>query len=317
MRIVLLTGGTSSEREVSFMSASEVKRALMAHETTVIEIPEDGGTDWITQMLETKPQLAVLAALHGGTGENGAVQGLLTCLGIPYTGSKVLGSAICMDKAVSKSIMRTNNLTVPDDILVPACQPLALYRDAAMRLGFPLVVKPNQGGSSVGVSIADDADALEAAFKTAAASGDDILIEQFIPGREITCALIETADELITLPLLDIAAADGFYDYNAKYFDDGTQISASILPAFIKDSAGLMARRAFEKLGCRGYARVDMIVRDEQVYVLEVNTLPGMTPHSLMPKAAALYGWDYTRLVEEIIAYEAHNIRGVDGGPLG
>jgi D-alanine-D-alanine ligase len=291
------------------MSAAEVKRALAKHETTVIEIPEDGSPEWITRLLEAKPELAVLAALHGGTGENGAVQGTLTCLGIPYTGSKVLGSALCMDKAVSKSIMRLNNITVPDDILVPAGEPFALYSDAAARLGFPLVVKPNEGGSSVGVSIVKDAGALEEAFRSAAATGGDILIEQFIPGREITCGLIETADGLITLPLLDIAAAGGFDDYNAKYFDDSTQISASSFAAFIKDSAELMARRAFEKLNCSGYARVDMIVRDEQVYVLEVNTLPGMTSHSLMPKAAALYGWDYTRLVEEIIAFAAHNTR--------
>jgi D-alanine-D-alanine ligase len=299
------------------MSASELKRALSKHKTTVIEIPADGSLTWITELTAAKPELAVLAALHGGSGENGAVQGLLTCLGIPYTGSKVLGSALCMDKAISKSIMRTNNITVPDDILVPAGAPFAQYRDAAARLGFPLVVKPNQGGSSVGVSIAGGADALEEAFRLAASTGDDILIEQFIPGREITCALIETADGLITLPLLDIAASEGFYDYNAKYFDDSTRITASGVAAFIKDSAELMARRAFTKLACSGYARVDMIVRDEQVYVLEVNTLPGMTSHSLMPKAAALYGWDYTRLVEEIIAYEAHNIRGVDGGRHG
>jgi D-alanine-D-alanine ligase len=197
---------------------------------------------------------------------------------------------------------------VPEDVFVPAGEPLALYRDAAARLGFPeakLVVKPNQGGSSVGVSIVTDWAGLETAFVTAASTGDDVLIEQFIPGREITVGLVDRPEGLTVLPMLDIAAAnEGFYDYNAKYFSDETQINPSGLPGFILDCAERMARMAFTKLHCSGYARVDMIVRDEQVYVLEVNTLPGMTAHSLLPKAAGLYGWDLTRLMEEIIRAE-------------
>jgi D-alanine-D-alanine ligase len=308
MKIVLLAGGTSTEREVSFMSAAEVKKALSKHDVTVIEIPQDGNRGWIHKLAGIAPDMAVLSALHGGTGENGAVQGLLECLGIPYTGSKVLGSALCMDKAMSKSIMRASNITVPEDVLVPAGEPLSMYRDAAARLGFPaakLVVKPNQGGSSVGVSIVDGWPGLEAAFITAAATGDDVLIEQFIPGREITCGLVEGPEGLVTLPVLDITSAnEGFYDYNAKYFSRETRINATGLPPFIIDCAEQMARTAFIKLHCSGYARVDMIVRDEQVYVLEVNTLPGMTSHSLLPKAASLYGWDFTHLMEEIIRKE-------------
>jgi D-alanine-D-alanine ligase len=212
-----------------------------------------------------------------------------------------------MDKAMSKSILRANNIPVPEDVLIPPGEPLAKYTDAIGRMGFPLsgkaVVKPNSGGSSVGVSVAAGWEQLENAFNAVNALGDSVLIERFISGREITCGLVETRAGLKILPLLDIAAGDdaSFYDYNAKYFSDATRIGASELPHFIRGMAERISEQAFNKLRCGGYARVDMIVRDEQVYVLEVNTLPGLTSHSLLPKAAGLAGWSYPELLDVII----------------
>lgn len=308
MKIALLMGGDSTEREVSFMSATCMQNALDSakYDLIPITIEPDDRRSWIRRLMDVNPDM-VLSALHGGLGENGAVQGLLECMGIPYVGSKILSSALCMNKTISKYILRTHHIPVVDDLLLPYGTPLSDHIEKIHRLGLPLVVKPNQGGSSVGVYIVRDWDAFEKAVAEASVYGDDLLVEQFITGREITCGILETATGLVTLPVVDIIASDGFYDYEAKYVSDSTQLVSTGLPDMIRDMVYEIAKRTFTALHCGGYARVDMIVRDEQIYVLEANTLPGMTSHSLFPKAASLADMSYSQLLDALIHFEMTN----------
>lgn len=298
-------GGESIEREVSLMSAVEMQNALdhTLYDVIPVEIhPND--PQWVRQLIDLSPDL-VLSALHGGTGENGAVQGLLECLHIPYVGSRMLGSALCMDKIMSKSIMRAHHIPVAEDVSIPYGAVFSDYEEKIRRLGLPLVVKINQGGSSVGVYIVRSWEALTQAVEDASAFKDAILIERFIEGQEVTCGIMETDSGLMALPVLDIAAADTFYDYHAKYFSDETRIAHTAFPPFIRDMIEEIAKQAFMILACSGYARVDMIICEEQIYVLEVNTLPGLTSHSLFPKAAALAGMTYGQMLDRLIAYAA------------
>lgn len=307
MKIALIMGGDSSEREVSLMSAGEMQKALDAQKYKIIpiEIKPDDSREWVRRLMEVDPDLALLA-LHGGCGEDGAVQGLLTCLHIPYVGSKVLGSALCMDKNMSKFILRARHIPVAEDVFIPYSASWPDYTEKIRRMGLPLVVKPNRGGSSVGVSIVRAWESLEEALREASACQDDILIEQFIDGKEITCAVMETPDGPKVLPVLDIVAED-FYDYDAKYFSEQTKITFTALPPLMRDMASEIAKQSFTALCCGGYARVDMIVREEQIYVLEVNTLPGMTSHSLFPKAASMAGISYAGFLDQLIAFATNH----------
>jgi len=300
-KIVLLMGG-ETEREVSLMSADEMLKAIDAslYSVTAIDVKPNDGGKWVRQLMDEKPDTAMLA-LHGGIGENGAVQGLLECLSIPYVGSGVLSSALCMDKSLSKFILRANHIPVADDIfLAHGEDPYERISDI-VRLGFPLVVKPNGGGSSVGVSIARDLESLVEAVYEADEDGGGVLIEKFVKGTEITCSVIETPKGPEVLPVLDITADGAFYDYEAKYISDLTNIKQSELPPYQQSMTEEIAVQSFTALRCGGYARVDMIVFEEQVTVLEVNTLPGMTSHSLFPKAAAYAGLTFQHLIQKLL----------------
>lgn len=305
MKIALLMGGNSTEHDVSLMSAAEIQKALNPdrYQIIPIEIKKGDYRQWVQQLMDAEPDIAFLA-LHGGHGENGAVQGLLECLHIPYVGSKVIGSALCMDKAISKSILRAHHIPVAEDMLLERTADFRTYSDKIRRMGFPLVVKPNQGGSSVGVYIVQDGESLAQAVTDASALGDDLLIEQFIDGKEIACGIMETESGLEILPVLDIEVA-GFYTYDAKYFSDQTRITFTNLPLFMQNMVSEIAKQSFRVLHCNGYARIDMIIREEDIYVLEVNTLPGLTSHSLFPKAAALAALNYGEMLDRLISFEA------------
>ncbi len=305
IKVALIAGGSSTEREVSIKTSEEMLKNLNTtkYNVEIINIPIKHSNDWIINLIEFKPNI-VISALHGGDGEDGTVQGLLECLNIPYIGTKVLGSALGMDKYLSKQIMKLNHIPVADDVFIKLNEDIKIYEDEINKLSYPLVVKPNNGGSSIGVAIVNNKDELIKAIDTIKELKDDILIEKYIQGREVTCGLVENEKGIEVLTVLDISTTATFYDYKAKYEDDDTKIVFSTLPKFLQEMIQEIAKKVFTILKCSGYARVDMIVRQEQVIVLEINTLPGMTSHSLIPKAIQAEGISYSEFLDSLIQFE-------------
>jgi D-alanine-D-alanine ligase len=294
-RIGVLCGGMSAEREVSLRSGEEVAAALVARGHDVRQIFVDRDLDLVLR--QSGIEVAFLA-LHGRYGEDGCVQGLLELLGIPYTGSDVLASALAMNKVKAKQIFRLHNLPTPPYYVVHHDHPAPLA-EIHGSFGFPAVVKPCGEGSSVGVSLVRDAAELEAACDAAFGFDDELLVERWIEGMEVSVAILNDRP----LGAIEIVAPHGVYDYGAKYTAGR---SSYVMPARLSPeryrgvlTQALLAHRA---LGCAGATRVDLMVsarRNEQV--LEVNTLPGMTPTSLLPKIARHAGLDFGSLVEEIL----------------
>jgi D-alanine-D-alanine ligase len=237
-------------------------------------------------MMINRPDV-VFSALHGGLGENGSVQGLLQCLNIPYVGSGVLASAVCMDKQISKELLKANHIQVVEHVYIQKFSDIDGYEQAINDLSFPVIIKPNRGGSSIGVAVADNIrDAKAAILNIFNAYNDDVLVEKFIVGREAAVFVIDGKDnELTVTPVLDINKNGSFFDYNDKYTTQNLLSEKSSLPQFMQDMISDIAQKTFRALKCSGYCCVDMIVRDEQIYVIEVNTLPGLTNRSLLPEA--------------------------------
>jgi D-alanine-D-alanine ligase len=288
LKVTILAGGDSAEREISQKSAENLLENLSSERylVTVTELPVDkNDTVWVRDLLMNKPDI-VFSALHGGNGEDGSVQGLLQCLNIPYIGSGVLSSAVCMDKQISKELLRANHIQVVDHVFIERHEDISSYREQIEALGFPVVIKPNKGGSSIGVAVSDNIieteDAIKNIFDT---YNDDVLVEKFIDGREAAVFVIEGLGDLVVTPVLDINKMGNFFDYNDKYTTKNLLSEISSLPAFMQDMMKDIAKKTFKALKCNGYCCVDMIVRDEQIYVIEVNTLPGMTGRSLLPLA--------------------------------
>lgn len=305
IKVALIDGGDSTEREVSFKTSNEMYKNLdkNKYDVQIITIPNDNTNDWVMDLIKSKADI-VLSALHGGSGEDGTVQGLLECLNIPYVGTKVLGSALSMDKHLSKQIMQLYNIPVAQDVFIKINEEFKNYEDDINKLGYPLVVKPNKGGSSIGITIVNTKQELIKAIDLVKQLKDDILIEKYIQGREVTCGLVENKTDIEVLTVLDISANSTFYDYKSKYEDDSTKIVFSTLPKFLQDMIQEIAKKVFIVLKCKGYARVDMIVHQEQIVVLEINTLPGMTSHSLIPKAIEAKGLSYSQFLDTLINFE-------------
>lgn len=305
IKVALIDGGNSTEREVSFKTSNEMYKNLdkNKYDVQIITIPNDNTNDWVMELIKSKADI-VLSALHGGSGEDGTVQGLLECLNIPYVGTKVLGSALSMDKHLSKQIMQLYNIPVAQDVFIKINEEFKNYEDDINKLGYPLVVKPNKGGSSIGITIVNTKQELIKAIDLVKQLKDDILIEKYIQGREVTCGLVENKTDIEVLTVLDISANSTFYDYKSKYEDDTTKIVFSTLPKFLQDMIQEIAKKVFIILKCKGYARVDMIVHQEQIVVLEINTLPGMTSHSLIPKAIEAKGLSYSQFLDTLINFE-------------
>jgi D-alanine-D-alanine ligase len=294
-KIGVLMGGLSSEREVSLASGAAVLKVLVDKGYDVVGI--DIGRDACEQVRKAGIGIA-FNALHGKFGEDGAIQGLLEVMGIPCTGSGILASAMGMNKIVSKTLFRSYGLQVGPFRVVSRGDRDAL-RTAEKEIGYPLVVKPSSEGSSVGVSLVRAARELEPAAKLAFQYDPDILIERFVKGMEVQVGILGER----ALGAIEIVPKDVFYSYKAKYEKGG---SDHFFPARVpKDvyqrtlDAGLLAHRA---LGCRGYGRVDFIIDNDGVpFILEVNTLPGMTATSLLPEIAQGAGITFPSLVEEIV----------------
>ena len=311
-KVAVLMGGSSSEREVSLMSGSGVLQALRsqgvdAHafdpaERDIGELKKEGFA-------------RCFIALHGRHGEDGTVQGALELLRIPYTGPGVMASSMAMDKVMTKRIWRFEGLPTPDWRMVASADQT---RAAFAALGAPMIVKPARDGSSMGLTKVEDASQCEAAYALAAKYDEEVLCEQFISGDETTCAVLGEGRGAQALPVIRIVAPDGNYDYQNKYFTDVTQYHCpSGLPAEEEAEIQRIVEQAFRTLGCRGWARADIMIRasDRKPFLLEINTSPGMTGHSLVPMAARAKGISYEALCLRILATasldgDAHAVEG-------
>ena len=300
LTIALLAGGISSEREISLQSGDQVYEALDKKKFDVIRY--DPKTD-LNRLVAEAPNIdAALIILHGPYGEDGTVQGLLDLLDIPYQGSGVLGSAIAMNKLVSKQLYERFGLPVPPYIVIQhnnAINP----EEYLEKLGMPLVVKPVRGGSSVGVSIVKSKDSLKNAVDEAFTHDDTVLIESYIDGIELTGGVIGNKN-LEALPIIEIIPdkEHEFFDYEAKYT---AGITREICPARIDEDltvkAQTYAKMAHSSLFCKGYSRTDMILKKREIYIIETNTIPGMTATSLLPLAAGAAGIGFSQLLDRLI----------------
>lgn len=292
-KVGVLAGGPSNEREISLKSGRAVVDALIKEGVDAIFLDV---RDNIYDIIKTNSLDVVFIALHGRFGEDGTVQKILEDAGIPYTGSGQAASALALDKIAAKRAFERDGLAVPKYVVF---EDKAFEIEDCFSLGFPIVVKPQMEGSSIGLSIARDKGSLKEAIELAFKYGPKILLEEFIEGRELTVGILD--DE--PLPVVEIVAKEGVYDYRAKYVDKETRyLVPAPLDERVSGLARSLGRSAHMALGCRSFSRVDMMLdKMERLFVLEVNTIPGMTERSLLPKAADAAGLNFSRLWVKLI----------------
>ncbi|MBN8208018.1 D-alanine--D-alanine ligase [Bacillus sp. NTK071] len=298
MKVGVLYGGTSAEREVSLSSGKGIVKALKENGHEVIGL--DFHPERLTEVMELDVDI-VFIGLHGKYGEDGRIQGLLDMLQIPYVGSGVLGSAVAMDKAKSKKVLKDSGIRLAKD--------LVLYKSddnhsVDLPFGFPVVVKPNSEGSTIGLTIAQNEEELNRGIEEAFRFDNTVILEEFISGTEVTVAVMGEKGNVQSLPVVEIVPKNAYYDYESKYAEGGSE---HIVPARISQTYTKMIQHqsviAHELLGCETYSRVDYIVPKDgtEPVFLEVNTLPGMTPTSLYPDAAKEVGYSYEQMIEHLI----------------
>ena len=295
-KVGVLMGGVSREREISLKTGTAMGSALKRLGYDVVTI--DVGENALEQISKSGINVAVLA-LHGKFGEDGCMQGLLEMMRIPYTGAGVLGSSVGMDKAVCNRVVRQLGIPVPDEMVFVAGEDDAVRFADNLIIDFPVVVKPSREGSTINITIVKQPKDLSTALTVAAKSDSKVLVEQYIKGKELTVGVLNGK----ALPVLEIAPKDGFYDFEHKYTGGMTEY---IVPARIdKDVAGQLqnwSEQVFRSIECSGAARVDYILReDNKPYFLEINTIPGMTELSLVPKAAKHIGMSFDDVTEQIL----------------
>jgi len=294
-KIGVLMGGLSREREISLRTGKALCKALI--EKGYVACPIDVDRDIAGKLIKKKIEVAFVA-LHGRYGEDGTIQGMLELMGIPYTGSGVLASALCLHKIMAKKILLLEGIPTPPSEHLRREE---LERGGAKKISLPLplVVKPAREGSTIGISIVKKEEELQKALKEAGRYDEEILVEAFMKGKEITVGILND----IALPIIEIAPRSGFYDYRSKYTKGETEY---ILPARIPREKYLAAQeislRAYQALGCSGCGRVDLMTDEEgSPFVIDVNTMPGMTETSLLPKAAEFAGISFGELAERIL----------------
>lgn len=308
-RVGILMGGLSSEREVSIKSGEAVHAALEERGYSVTKIIVDRDID---RVLRQEPIDVAFNALHGTYGEDGCIQGLLEILGIPYTGAGVMSSALSMDKLKAKELFRLYNVPTPPYYAIDFDQ-LDDLEEIHGSFGFPAFVKPRRSGSSVGAGRADDLPQLMQRCQEAARFDPALLVERHVVGREVAIGMLDGR----ALGAIEIVPRGKFYDYKSKYQKGESEyhFPARLSPTRYKGVLNL-AERAHRALGCTGATRVDALVTEgENEYVLEVNTLPGLAPTSLLPKIAAGAGYDFGDLCEAILVRAGLGIRGADTAP--
>ncbi len=309
-KVALIYGGKSAEREISLLTGRQVSSALTEKGFNVTTLDLDDNL--VTTLKEDRPDV-VFIALHGKYGEDGRLQGLLDIMELPYVGSGVLASALAMNKALSKKLFRLEGLLSPSDVFISRHELKKLGLQGAIErvdrnLAYPLVVKPNKQGSTIGLAVVRTPLDLENAVINALNYDDEVLVEEFISGTEITVGVLGN-DEPQALPVIEIRSVTGLYDYEAKYTPG---MSEHIIPAQIGGHAYRNAQdqalKAHMALGCRGISRSDFIVAPgDKVYILEVNTIPGMTRTSLIPDAARAAGIDFPDLVALLVEFALDN----------
>lgn len=292
MKVGIIMGGVSTERDVSLMTGQEMMKHL------------NGKYEAVPIVLNSKAELIdkvkgidiALLALHGAFGEDGTIQGTLDTLGIPYTGGGILSSSLCMNKLLTKKLVKFEGFATADWLMLRANSAHDIDRIES-ELGFPLVIKPNAGGSSIGVQLVHNRDALVTALEEAFQYDSEVLIEQYIQGEEITCSILDG----VVLPILSIKPKGAFFDYTSKYEDGGADEVVIELPEQMMQQVSRTALGVYEAAQCSVYARIDMILHQGTPYVIEVNTLPGLTKNSLLPKSALAAGISYGELLHRII----------------
>ena len=314
-KVAVLMGGRSAERDISLMSGNGVLGALRARGV------DAHAFDPAVQGLDELPRQGfsrVFIALHGRLGEDGAVQGALELLGLPYTGSGVMASAISMDKVMTKRVWLAEGLPTPRWVwLDPSRQRREDVVAVPDALGLPLVVKPPREGSSIGVTKVTGYSGMQEAVQLAARYDRDVLCEEFIEGDEVTCPVLGSGDAARALPVVRIEAPQGAYDYEHKYFTDDTRYHCpSGLPGAEEAEIQRIVLAAYRALGCRGWGRADLMIRarDRQAFLLEMNTSPGMTGHSLVPMSARAAGIGYEDLCLRLLADAALDNPPAAGG---
>lgn len=300
VHVAVLYGGQSAEREVSLKSGKAVINGLQASQlkVTAIDFDQNG----LQQLLDAKPDV-VFNILHGRGGEDGEVQGILDYLKIPYTGSQLAASAITMDKLLTKKMLKSENIATPDFMQIKTVTDCELVLE---KLGLPLFIKPVVEGSSIGISIVKNRDELIQAFNLAKQYGV-VMAEKLIQGKEYTIAFL--GEDL--LPIIELQTDHAFYDYDAKYVSDDTRyICPCEIDVCLEKEIKNLALKTIECCGVSGWGRIDIMCDAKQAYVIEVNTCPGMTDHSLVPMAAKQIGMDFNALVYRVLqtAYEKETI---------
>ena len=297
-KVGVLMGGRSAEREVSLMSGNGVLAAL--RQSGVNAYGFDTGLSTLAELAAEKFD-RVFIALHGRFGEDGSIQGVLEQLGIPYTGSGVMASSIAMDKVFTKKVWLAHGLPTPRYALLDANSELRRVPD---ELGLPLIMKPPHEGSTIGITKVNGYSDVKAAYQTAARYDEVVLAEEFIIGREFTVAILGRGASAHALPVIEIIAPQGNYDYQNKYFTDDTRYDcpAKLAPELAEQMAKI-ALEAYRALDCEGWGRIDILLReaDQKPFLLELNSSPGMTGHSLVPMAARAVGISYEALCVEIL----------------
>jgi len=292
-RTAILMGGLSAEREISLKTGNAVLKALQENGCNVIAV--DVGHDLPTQLRDARAEQAFIC-LHGRYGEDGTVQGLLEMMQIPYTGSGVMSSSMAMDKVVSKQILLYHEISTPGFVAYRAGDDRAALLKRCRH--FPLVVKPAREGSTIGITIAHDLKQLEAGLDVALQHDELVLVEDFIKGDEVTVSVLNGEP----LPIIKIVPKSGFYDYRSKYTPGQTEyILPAPLDAVLYNRLQETSVAACRALSCRGAARVDFMIHEKEFFCLEINTIPGMTETSLLPKAASQAGVSFNELVMRIL----------------
>lgn len=293
-KIAVVCGGCSAEREVSLNSGEAVYQAALAAGLDVTKVDYQGDINALLKHGFDR----VFLALHGRGGEDGVIQGLLEAVGLPYTGSGVMGSALAMDKLRTKLLWQGKKLPTPHFGYVDEMNPKIVSQLVGL-IGFPMAVKPSHEGSSIGVSKVSEQSQLDEALTCALELDQEVILEQWIDGEEYTVGILGD----VTLPVIGLKTAATFYDYDAKYRSNETQyMLPSNLSPEDEQKISSLCKQAFDSLACKGWGRVDVMRdRDGKFWLLEVNTIPGMTDHSLIPMAARHKGMDMPELVTEIL----------------
>lgn len=302
-KVAVLMGGSSAEREVSLMSGAGVLAAL---KSVGVDAHAFDPSERALHLLKSEGYARCFIALHGRHGEDGTLQGALELLGIPYTGSGVMASSVAMDKIMTKRLWRADGLPTPRWVsLKKGQQDREHVRVVPDALGLPLFVKPPHEGSTIGISKVMGYSEMLDAVSEAARYDDEVLCEEFVDGWELTCPVLGEGDTAQVLPVIRIEAPDGNYDYQNKYFTDTTKYHIGSLPEAQEQEIRALVLKSYQSLGCRGWGRADLMLRksDGKAFLLELNTSPGMTSHSLVPMSAKAAGISYEQLCLWLVAH--------------